>query len=133
VNFAPAVNDQFTIIRKDGVRTITGEFNGLPQDASFTLGDHIFQIDYFGGDGNDVVLTKIRNVYRPALTIERVAPSSVPLLWPTNDPAFSLQFSTNLSAANWAAVSPLPAVNGANNVVTNAMEDARKFYRLLKP
>jgi autotransporter-associated beta strand protein len=133
VNFAPAISDQFMIIGNDLFDDITGEFNGLPEGASVTFGDHVFQITYFGGTGNDVVLTKTADVYRPALTIERVAPASVRLRWPTNDQGFTLQFSTNLSAADWAAAGPLPAVTGTNNVVTNAAAGGRKFYRLFKP
>jgi hypothetical protein len=44
----------------------------------------------------------------------------VRLLWPTNDPAFRLEFSTNLPATNWTAAFPLPAISGTNYVVTNA-------------
>jgi autotransporter-associated beta strand protein len=133
LNVAPAVNNQFMIIRKDGVRAVTGEFNGLPQDARFTAGAQIFQIDYFGGDGNDVVLTKIADVYRPQLIVERVPPTSVRLLWPTNDPVFTLQWTTNLSVTSWAPASPFAVVTGTNNVVTNATGAERKFYRLFKP
>jgi len=71
--------------------------------------------------------------FQPALRIEAVPPASVHLLWPTNDPAFGLQFSTNLNTTNWAAVSPLPVLLGTNNVVTNAASGGQKFYRLFKP
>ena len=107
----------------------------MPQDGTITFGDHIFQINYFGGDGNDVILTKTGNVFRPLLTIERVPFASVRLLWPTND-AFSLQFNTNLSntiPGAWAFVPELPVINGTNRVVTNSVGPPQKFYRLIKP
>lgn len=136
VNFAAAIGDQFRIIENDSTDPIVGAFNGLPQGATVTFGDHIFQIDYSGGDGNDVVLTKTGHVYRPALTIQSVAPASVRLLWPTNDPAFTLQFTTNLSGTNfggWTAVPETPSVSGTNRVVTSGAAGRQRYYRLSKP
>jgi len=83
-----------------------------------------------------VVLTKIADVFRPTLRIERVAPSSVRLLWPTDDPAFALQFTTNLTGTNfsgWTPVLETPVVSGANQVVTNNSSGLQKIYRLVKP
>jgi autotransporter-associated beta strand protein len=53
----PSIGDQFVIINNDGAEAITGTFNGLPNNATFTVGDLGFRINYNGGDGNDVVLT----------------------------------------------------------------------------
>ena len=89
-----------------------------------------------GGDGNDVVLTRIPTPPRPALIIQRLPPSSVRLLWPTNDPPFSLQFNTNLSSTNpsgWTFVAETPAIIGTNNVVTQNAAGVLKLYRLFKP
>jgi autotransporter-associated beta strand protein len=132
-NFIANTNQQFVLIDNQSANAVQGTFNGLAQNATVTAADQIFRISYFGRDGNDVVLTKIADVFRPVLMIERVAPSSVRLRWPTNDPAFLLQFNTNLGGATWAAVSPSPLVAGTNNVVTNGTVDARRFYRLFKP
>jgi fibronectin-binding autotransporter adhesin len=135
VNFPAAIGDQFMIIGNDFFDLVTGEFNGLPQDGTVTFGDHIFQINYFGGDGNDVVLTKTGNVFHPLLTIQRLPFASVRLLWPTND-AFSLQFNTNLSNTTpgaWTFVPEPPVISGTNRVVTNSVGPPQKFYRLIKP
>jgi autotransporter-associated beta strand protein len=133
-NFSANTNQQFVLINNaEGGIPVQGTFNGLPQNATVTAGDQIFRISYFGGDGNDVVLTKIADVYRPPLTIQRVGINSVRLLWPTNDPAFVLQSSTNLSGGNWTGAAPSPSVTGTNNVVTNATGGALKFYRVVKP
>jgi hypothetical protein len=67
------------------------------------------------------------------LLIEKISPASVRLLWPTNDPPFSLQTTTNLPATNWLAALPLPAVVGTNNVVTNSTVGVQQFYRLSNP
>jgi hypothetical protein len=38
---------------------VSGEFFGLPDGAPFLVGTTVFTVDYYGGDGNDVVLTVI--------------------------------------------------------------------------
>ena len=87
---------------------------------------------YEGGDGNDVLLTRVPNPPNPQLVIERIPPASVRLLWPTNDPAFRVQSTTNLSG-NWSYVSQFPLVNGTNHVIVQTTVAARTFYRLSKP
>ncbi len=52
------------------------------------------------------------------------------LLWPTNSAGFNLEASTNLGTTIWSDILPAPVVIGTNNVVTNAMDTPRKFYRL---
>jgi fibronectin-binding autotransporter adhesin len=55
----PSVGTEFIIINNDGSDPVTGTFNGLADGATFDLGGIGFQIDYQGGDGNDVTLTVI--------------------------------------------------------------------------
>jgi hypothetical protein len=95
----------------------------------------LYQVNYeFGGKpGNDVALQGLDTPPPPRLTIQPVPPASVRLVWPTNDPPFSLQTTTNLPATNWLAALPLPAVIGTNNVVTNSTASAQQFYRLSNP
>ncbi|MBL7822498.1 MAG: HYR domain-containing protein, partial [Saprospiraceae bacterium] len=54
LGFAPASGDQFTIIENDGVDAVTGQF---AQGGTILVGATLFDINYQGGDGNDVVLT----------------------------------------------------------------------------
>jgi autotransporter-associated beta strand protein len=135
LNFASADNDQFTIINNDGADAVIGTFTGLPQGAELYIGSEQFQISYTGGTGNDVVLTRLVTPPPPTLTIERVPPSSVRLIWPTNDPAFRLQSTTNLTALTWISASPPPVVIviGTNNVLTNTISGAQQYYRLINP
>jgi len=119
-NFSPNTNQQFIVINNDGSDPVAGAFNGLPQDASVFAGNQEFRISYSGGTGNDVVLTRIFSGPPPALRIEAIPPTRVRLLWPTNDPAFRLQFGANLTNSNWTAALPAPVVTGTNYVVTNA-------------
>ena len=58
-NFTPTLGTQFTIIDDRFTGPITGAFNNLPQNTVFYADGRAFQIDYLGGDGNDVVLTAV--------------------------------------------------------------------------
>jgi len=60
VGFAPAPGDTFVIINNDGNDPVNGIFLGLTNGAPLVLGTNLFQISYTGGDGNDVVLARIR-------------------------------------------------------------------------
>lgn len=133
LNFASSVGDQFTIINNDGSDSVTGTFIGLSEGKKLYIGKELFQITYSGGTGNDVVLARLVTPPPPRLTIERAGINSVRLLWPTNDPPFSLQTVTNLSAANWSAALPIPIVAGTNNVLTNSASSIAQFYRLVSP
>ena len=57
--FTPAIGDTFTILANDGTDAIIGTFAGLPQNATLIANNVIFRIIYNGGDGNDVVLTRL--------------------------------------------------------------------------
>ncbi|MFO0822011.1 MAG: putative Ig domain-containing protein [Gemmataceae bacterium] len=57
--FAPAVGDTFTLIANDGTDAVRGMFTGWAEGASVLIGGETFQMSYHGGDGNDVVLTRL--------------------------------------------------------------------------
>jgi hypothetical protein len=133
LGFGSAVSDTFTLIQNDGADAVVGSFSGLPQGKKLYVGRELFQISYTGGDGNDVVLTRLITPPPPTLAIERVGTNLVRLLWPTNDPPFSLQTTTNLAATNWTPATPLPTVVGTNHIVTNSVTAAGQFYRLSHP
>ena len=59
LGYTPTVGDSFTIINNDGADAVLGTFNGLPEGARFGIGACAFTITYAGGDGNDVVLTRV--------------------------------------------------------------------------
>ncbi len=133
LGFAPAISSEFTLINNDGSDPVIGTFSGLPQNGKVYIGGQFFQINYAGGSGNDVVLTRLATPPPPALTFERASTNSIRLLWPTNDPPFRLVSATNLSATNWTPTLPLPSVIGNNNVVTNTLGLPQNFYRLVTP
>jgi hypothetical protein len=52
--------------------------------------------------------------------------------WPTNTLGFTLQWSTNLGAANWSNATPSPVIVNGQYAVTNNTTNKFKFYRLKK-
>jgi hypothetical protein len=54
------------------------------------------------------------------------------LFWPTNDPAFKLEFATNLPASLWISNSVLPSVVSGQYTATNTMMNSFRLYRLKK-
>jgi len=133
LNYPSATNDQFIIIANAGTDPVLGTFNDLPQGAKFLASGELLQIDYAGGTGNDVLLRRLATPARPVLKIEPLPPALVGLSWPTSDPPFSLQFTTNLSnAMGWTPLSPATVI-GTNYFVTNTTTSSSRFYRLSSP
>ncbi len=50
------------LVSNDGTDPITGTFNGLPDGTSLTINGATFLLSYFGGDGNDVVISPVAPV-----------------------------------------------------------------------
>lgn len=59
VSYTPPMGRQFKIVSVRQGGMLNGTFASLPEGASFTAGGFTFQITYSGGDGNDVVLTRV--------------------------------------------------------------------------
>ncbi|HEV8267572.1 MAG TPA: autotransporter-associated beta strand repeat-containing protein, partial [Thermoanaerobaculia bacterium] len=57
--FAPPPGSTYTIIANDGADAVTGTFLGQAEGSFVTVSGYRFQISYVGGDGNDVVLTRV--------------------------------------------------------------------------
>jgi autotransporter-associated beta strand protein len=58
----PTVGTPVTLIDNDGSDPVIGTFAGLPQGAAFDINNRTFTIDYTGGTGNDVVVTRLPSV-----------------------------------------------------------------------
>jgi hypothetical protein len=54
-----AIGQEFVIIQKGGTAPVSGSFAGLPEGGGLIVGGSPFSISYRGGDGNDVVLTRL--------------------------------------------------------------------------
>jgi hypothetical protein len=48
-----------TAIQNTAAAPIAGTFANLPDDSTITIGNNTFQVDYQGGDGNDLTLTVV--------------------------------------------------------------------------
>jgi hypothetical protein len=58
--------------------------------------------------------------------------TSMVFKWPTNAVGFTLQWSTNLGAANWSNAVLSPVIVSGQYTVTNSMTNDARFYRLRK-
>jgi len=78
---------------------------------------------------NSTVTTGLYTIMPPALAIKTTG-TNVILSWPASaDPGFVLQFATNLVSTNWVG-GGTPVTNGGLFMVTNAVSDSTRFYRL---
>lgn len=63
LGFAPAAGQVITLLNNTGGSPVQGTFNGVPQgsvvELSFEGVTYYFKINYAGGDGNDITLTRI--------------------------------------------------------------------------
>src|SRR5262249_40503808 len=63
--FEAPLGSQFMIVKNDGRQAIDGQFAGLAEGATLpsggALSGRLFRISYVGGDGNDIVLTRIES------------------------------------------------------------------------
>ena len=66
LGFVPPIGTAFTIIRNSTGASVSGEFVGLPEGATFVKNTTTFQISYFGGAGHDIVLTVVPTPPAPA-------------------------------------------------------------------
>lgn len=53
------IGSSFVIIDNDGVDPVIGQFAGAPEGGTVVIGGQSYFITYAGGDGNDVVLTRV--------------------------------------------------------------------------
>jgi len=49
----------FTVIDNTSANEISGTFDNLPDDSTFVVGNNTYQVDYQGGDSNDLTLTVV--------------------------------------------------------------------------
>ncbi len=57
--YVPEKGINYILISNDGTDKIIGNFSGLTEKDTFTVGDYTFRITYKGGTGNDIVITRI--------------------------------------------------------------------------
>jgi hypothetical protein len=108
--FDPAPGDSFMIVRNISGEPITGQFANAPEGGHVSApGGKVFQITYTGGDGDDVVLTRVI-VNDPEIIEWAILPAPSPTENPTAHFIFkgvpgltyTLQYSTDLQS--WHAL-----------------------------
>jgi hypothetical protein len=89
------LGDKLTLIDNTSNSAVNGTFQGLPEGSIFTVNSQQMEITYEGGDGNDVVVTRVAesstsyfrsysglvfirssSTYRQIITLVNVSPSS---------------------------------------------------------
>lgn len=59
VGYTPTIGQRFTLINNDDTDAVAGIFNNQPEGSLIATDNMAFRISYVGGDGNDVVLTRV--------------------------------------------------------------------------
>lgn len=96
--FRSAIGDQFVILRNDGTDAINGTFLNAPEGASFAGAlNTAFRITYQGGDGNDIVITRVN---RAAFDFDADGRSDVAVFRPSD----RVWYITNSSNSSFRAV-----------------------------
>jgi autotransporter-associated beta strand protein len=139
--FVPALGSSFTILNKTSAGAITGTFNGLAEGTTFAAGGLLFQITYTGGNGNDVVLTRVA---APASDISSITPLTTERMHILGQ---GVSFVTYVLEASPHLNAPIPwvpiATNQANALGIYEFIDAyadggmnlypARFYRVQSP
>ena len=58
-NQALTLGTVFTVLNNASAAPINGTFANLPDNSTFTVGRNTYQVNYEGGDGNDLTLTVV--------------------------------------------------------------------------
>ncbi|MFN3409172.1 MAG: beta strand repeat-containing protein [Limisphaerales bacterium] len=132
----PVLGSQFVIITNDSADAVIGTFAGLPQGAVAQAGSMFVQIDYAGGDGNDVVLTRVN----PPLQISGISPQpgGAMQITGTGEPGLPhvLEGTTNLTPTIiWTPVRTNTAdgLGNLNFLDPGATNFPQRFYRVKGP
>jgi len=126
---APSMGTAFVIVDNDGSDAVSGTFSGLPEGATFRVGDTTLYISYVGGTGNDVVLTvgtptptsTPTGTPTPTVTATRTpTPSWTPTRTPTPSPVATVT-ATRVQTATATAQ---PTVTGTATATRSAVATA---------
>src|SRR5262249_51899751 len=116
-------NSTFTIIKSEGTNLISGTFQGISQWSVVDAGGQKLLIDYMGGDGNDVVMTKLSGRQISVVTQQ----SGAIALFISPSIVVTLETSTNL--IDWQAV-PGAGFNGLLQIIhPSDTSDPQRFFR----
>jgi uncharacterized repeat protein (TIGR03803 family) len=112
----------------------TGVGDGVSPSSDLTLSANVlYGTTVYGGDANNgtVFSLGLPASSAPQLMIASFG-ADIVLSWATNFPGFTLEANVHLNTNIWSIVTNAPTVSGTNNVVTDAVSDSERFYRLRK-
>jgi hypothetical protein len=97
--FQPSIGDQFMVLKNDGSDAISGTFRGAPEGATFAGPlNTAFRITYQGGDGNDIVITR---VVRSAFDYDGDGKSDVSVFRPSTGLWYLLRSTAGYTGMQW--------------------------------
>jgi len=111
-----------------GANSTNGD-GASPTAGLLLSGNSLYGMAGLGGSaGHGTIFSLL--VTGPQLTIA-TAGTNVVLSWPTNATVFNLEMATSLgSSPIWTTNSTAPVIIGGQNVVTNSISGAGRFFRL---
>lgn len=98
--FRPAIGDSFLILQNDGTDPINGTFQNAPEGGVFGGAlNTAFRISYLGGDGNDIVITRVP---KAQFDFDGDGKSDVSTFRPSNNSwNFNYSGSGSTASQNW--------------------------------
>ena len=130
----PALDQPMTIIDNDGTDPVAGTFAGLPEGRVGRLGTNgIYHITYTGGDGNDVVITRVTASPATILSLTRVNESVQITARGTPTGNYTLEAATNLNPViEWISRDSRAAGSDGMMHLTDflAPTNSMRFYRI---
>lgn len=122
LNFAPTSGTVLKLVNNTGFLPVTGTYTGLPQGSAVTVTfnsqNYLFQIDYAGGDGNDITLTAVDQVITfPPIPVKYVGGAAFGLT-ATSSSGLPVQYEVVAGAASASVSASTVTLTSTTGTVT---------------
>lgn len=112
LGFAPTLGTALTLVNNTGSGAVLGTLAGIPQDGYLTMifggVTYGFRVDYFGGDGNDIVLTHEQTPQ--TITFTQISPKE------TTDTPFAVTATSTGNLPVTLSIAAGPATISGNTI-----------------